>query len=217
MTPSLCLITSVIKTPSLPLSYTSTRSVFTHEERYIQTLKTIESVKNKIPGVIICLVECSDLDKDQVAKITSAVDYFLNIFDDTELRSKVYSPSKSMGEGTMTIAALDYINARQIEYNSFYKISGRYWLNDSFSPYDYPIFVKSNEIGHGIPTTLYKLNNDSVDAFHKFLLEKYSDMKNCKGYELIFAEFIMQLPNVMFVPTLGVSGYVSVDNVFYSS
>ena len=150
-------------------------------------------------------------------KITSVVDYFLNIFDDTELRSMVYSPSKSMGEGTMTIAALDYIKARRIEYNSFYKISGRYWLNDLFRPYDYPIFVKSTENGDGIPTTLYKLNNDSVNAFHKFLLEKYYDMKNCRGYELIFAEFIMQLPNVTFVPTLGVSGHVSVDNVFYSS
>lgn len=208
----LCLITSVIKTPSLPLSYTDTRSVFTPEERYSQTLNTIESVRNKIPGVIICLVECSDLDKYQVVKLTSHVDYFLNIFDDTELRSRVYSPSKSMGEGTMTIAALNYIRERDIKYTSFYKISGRYSLADSFILDESPIIVRPIGGNRGnISTLFFKLNKESVHDFYTFLVNHESDMRNCKGYEVLFAEFISSRDLVKFTDTLGVSGYVSVD------
>lgn len=209
---ALCLITSVIKTPPLPLSYTNTRSVFTPEERYNQTINTIESVRNKIPGVIICLVECSDIDPQHLLEITSRVDYFLNIFDNAELRTRVYSPSKSMGEGTMTIAALNYIREQSIQYTSFYKLSGRYSLADSFIPEEHPLVVKpiSGNI-HNVSTLFFKLNKESVQDFYTFLVSHESDMKNCKGYEVLFAEFISSRDLVKFTDTLGVSGYVSVD------
>ena len=41
---NLVLITSVINTPKKPLSYSKIRSVFTREERFEQTKKTIESI-----------------------------------------------------------------------------------------------------------------------------------------------------------------------------
>ena len=46
---NLILITSVICTTNKPLSYTNNRSVYSHEERFEQTKKTIETVKEKIP------------------------------------------------------------------------------------------------------------------------------------------------------------------------
>ena len=46
---NLILITSVICITNKPLSYTKTRSVFTHEERFEQTLKTIQTIRDKIP------------------------------------------------------------------------------------------------------------------------------------------------------------------------
>ena len=48
---NLVLITSVIKTPNKPLSYINTRSIYTHEERFEQTKKTIQSIREKIPNV----------------------------------------------------------------------------------------------------------------------------------------------------------------------
>ena len=58
---NLVLITSVINIPNIPLSYTNIRSVYTCEERFIQTQKTIESLRRMIPDLEILLVECSDL------------------------------------------------------------------------------------------------------------------------------------------------------------
>jgi hypothetical protein len=42
---NLVFISSIINTPNIPLSYTNVRSVFSHEERFIQTKKTIETIK----------------------------------------------------------------------------------------------------------------------------------------------------------------------------
>ena len=62
---NLVLITSIIATPNIPLSYTPTRSVFTHNERFEQTKYTIQSIKEKIPNAKIFIVECSFLTEEQ--------------------------------------------------------------------------------------------------------------------------------------------------------
>ena len=60
---NLVLITSVVCTPNIPLSYINTRSCYTHDERFEQTKKTIKTIKEKIPNLKIFIVECSDLHK----------------------------------------------------------------------------------------------------------------------------------------------------------
>ena len=59
---NLVLITSVINTPNTPLSYTNTRSVFSRQDRFEQTKKTIKSVREKLSNskIIICLLYTSD-------------------------------------------------------------------------------------------------------------------------------------------------------------
>ena len=74
---NLVLITSVIAISDKPLSYTKTRSVYSTEDRYNQTLKTIDSV-NKIPNKIVIFIETSDIPKDMEGKIKSLVDYYIN-------------------------------------------------------------------------------------------------------------------------------------------
>jgi RecG-like helicase len=78
---NITLITSVIDTPNIPLSYTPTRSVFTKEIRFEQLKKTISTIREKIPDNRIILIECSLLSEDERQYLTNAVDYFLNIYD----------------------------------------------------------------------------------------------------------------------------------------
>ena len=70
---NLVLITSVIKTPDIPLSYSRTRSVFNHDERFNQTIKTIETIKKYIPNSKILIVECSDLNDSQESYLKKIV------------------------------------------------------------------------------------------------------------------------------------------------
>ena len=136
---NLVLITSVICTPNTPLSYIDTRSVFTHDERFIQTKKTIETVKEKIPNSKIFIVECSELNEEQTDYFTKNSDYFLNLFNDAEKCANVYGTSKALGEGTMTIEAIHYIIQNDIQFDNLFKISGRYWLSDNFNYINFDI------------------------------------------------------------------------------
>ena len=54
---NLVMIASAICTNNLPLDYTHTRSFFSHEERYKQSLETIKKIKEKIPNVYIVFIE----------------------------------------------------------------------------------------------------------------------------------------------------------------
>lgn len=62
---NIILITSVINTPNKPLSYSKTRSVYNRNERFEQTKKTIQSVKEKLPNIKIMIVECTDFNDNE--------------------------------------------------------------------------------------------------------------------------------------------------------
>jgi len=74
---NLILITSVINTPNTPLSYTNTRSVFSRQDRFEQTKKTIKSVREKLSNSKIIIVECSDFNEEENNYFKENCDYKL--------------------------------------------------------------------------------------------------------------------------------------------
>ncbi len=120
-------ITSVIYHKQKALSYASTRSVYSPEERYAQTLATIRSIREKIPGArIVCIeagLEAAPFDlKNQVDEYVYVGDRFL-------VRRACDSSLKSLGEVSMLLAAGSKLpRARQ-----YWKISGRYVLTHEFN------------------------------------------------------------------------------------
>lgn len=219
---NIVLITSVINTPNLPLSYTNNRSVYSKSERFEQTKKTIALIKEKIPNCLLFLIECSQLNVEERDFLISNVDIFVNIFDTENmlLINDIYSRSKSLGEGTMTIHALQYLKEKNIDYKNLFKISGRYWLTNNF---DYNNFDNENIVVKYIDgninnciTSLYKLPKKNIDEFLAFLLDNLHLMKKCIGYEILFALFLKNKPNIISLNTIGISGLIAVSNDFYN-
>lgn len=219
---NLVLITSIIDPPQKPLSYTNTRSVYTKNERFNQTKKTISSIKEKIPNLKIFIIECSQLDEEETSYFIENSDYFLNLYSNEQIRSNIYSISKSLGEGTMTIAALNFIIKNNIDYKNLIKISGRYWLSENF---DYLHFNNDNIVVKYIEgniinvfTALYKLPKNIVNEFFNFLKNSFDDMVNCIGYENLFGKFIATLNNrnITVLENIGLQGFVSISNEFYN-
>jgi hypothetical protein len=215
---SLILITSIIDTPTKPLSYTPTRSVYSKSERFDQTKQTIQSIKNYIPNSIIVLVEYSKLSEEEHEYFVNNVDHFINIYTDTKFSRKddLHSIYKSQCEGTMTEYALKYIINNNINYEMFYKISGRYWINEHF---EYKLWNTSDSIIHKIGgsndnvlTALYKLNKEHTSKWFIFLKTIASSYYSTYGYEQIFAIFLNYINwvNVSHIDTAGVSGRISV-------
>jgi hypothetical protein len=215
---NIIFITSIIHTPNIPLSYTNTRSVYNHMERFEQLKNTITSVRNKIPNNKIFIVECSPLDDVEKDYLVENSDIFLNLYDlnDQNIINNVYSLSKSLGEGTLTIHALKYLIENNIMFDSFYKLSGRYWLSSHFNYENFnndTIVVKkiNNDINNLI-TSLYKLPKKNVPKWLDFLLNSMHEMQQCIGAEVLFARFINSIKDdeKIYLEKIGVSGNIAV-------
>jgi hypothetical protein len=116
-------------------------SVYKPEERVEQTLKTIESVRQKIPNSYICLTDCGipGLEGELKDKLISVVDTFVDFGKDTNVnwiseniqhQDTVKNLTELMVAGKFFKLAKDnnwFQNCQRI-----FKVSGRYWLTDKF-------------------------------------------------------------------------------------
>lgn len=214
---NIIFVSSVIHTPNIPFSYIDTRSIYNSKERFEQTKKTLDSIK-KIPNSIIFIVECSPLENEEKEYLINYSDIFVNLYElnDTNINNNVYSLSKSLGEGTLTIYALNYLIRNNIQFDNFYKLSGRYWLNSNFNyelfNNDKIVVKKINNDINNLVTILYKLPKVLINEWLCFLLNSTYDMNNCIGAEVLFAKFINSTQyEKIFIEKIGVSGNVAVS------
>lgn len=214
---NIVLITSIINTPNTPLSYSNIRSVFTRNERFEQTKKTIQSVKKYITNSIIILVDCTLFTNDESDYLQKECDFILNLWENKSVHPYIFGTSKSLGEGIMTIEALKYINNLNIDFEYLYKISGRYWLNNKYNlqTINNNVFKTINGSKDNIFTALYKINKDISYKLLEFLINNIESMKKCIGYEILFSQFVNNI-NVQFVNNIGLSGFVTVCGTEYN-
>lgn len=211
---NIVLITSVINTPNRPLSYTKIRSVFLRNERFEQTKETIYSIQKYLPDSKIIMVECSNLTEEEN-------DFFnkhcklLNLWNKPEVHSSIFGVSKSLGEGTLMIHALKYLFENKVNFDSLYKLSGRYTINGNFKNdvTENNIFKPINRDISNVSTVLYKIDYNNAKLLLQFLENNVSLMERCIGYENLIAMFVKKLPNKNYVDTIGASGVIAVDTL----
>ncbi len=213
------LITSVINTGTNAWSYTNVRSTYTPQQRFEQTLRTIESIRNLTDGSRIILVECSNLDNNMEEKLKSCVDIYFQLYDDLNVRAAcLNSDKKGYGELLQTKYVSEYLLNTNMSYRRLFKISGRYFLNDSFRK---EMFSDSefafrdpfpNSINH--PTVLYSVPHPLLGHYLQAINESHEEFK--AGTHQMFEISLPTKCNPRTtVKTCGVSGLVAVDNSFY--
>ena len=140
------------------------------------------------------MVEFSELTTEEERYFKENVDYFLNIYEiDRSYSRLIHGYSKSMGEGNMTIFALNYILQNNIEFDCFYKISGRYWLDEIFNHETYENNLESLVDYKSMFTFFYKLSNKNTHLWLEYLKNSNNDFENCIGYEQIFGKFVYDM------------------------
>lgn len=217
---NLVLITSIINIVNNPFSYSKTRSFCNSTQRFDDTIKTIDSVRKYIPDSQIVFIDCSFLSPEQESIIKSKVDYFLNYYYNLYVRKNVQSSNKALGEGTLTIKAIEFIITRKLNFSNFFKISGRYWLNENFNFSDFDndkIMIRYIHNNYNtISTVLYKFPSILMLQQLKQYLENVSYGEN-DGYEVLFATFInntFEKERIQNKEKIGINGYISVDGTF---
>jgi hypothetical protein len=125
-------------------------SAYDEQQRFEQTLKTIECVKEKVPNSYIVLFECSSkpIDEKQKDILKEKVDLFLEfynepvlklLYENIEQRPELITYGKSLLETRGLLNTLYTIKKHNLFSDSqrVFKLTGRYLLNEYFDIKDY--------------------------------------------------------------------------------
>lgn len=205
------LITSVLQ----PIN---DRTIFPYEDRATQTIKTIETIRSKIPGGYIVMIEGGKINQYHAETFLNVVDY-LFVTDVSHL-------TKSPGEGTLLYRYLTSDHFKLLgNVETVSKISGRYYLNDNFKweslPLNKTIIAKVTKGWMGKPlynTRYYRIPNkhlqNFVDGLHRYLtsndaIKSWPDIEHCFYHHDIIVHDEIYCPKV-----LGVCGLLTGSNEF---
>lgn len=203
---NLIIITSVINTSKNPLDYTKVRSVYSQQERYEQTIKTIESC-SKIKDKEIIFIETSKISENQEEEIKKKVDYYYNFLENDEIKNVIDGASKGSAESTQIWEGLKNINIE--DYDNIIKISGRYWFSDDFEYENYnnnENIFKEGPNKSALATVMYKINKKDYELYRTTLNHSKD---NNEMLEKNFVKFFLN--KYITLPKIGVEGNVSVD------
>ena len=122
---------------------------------------------------------------------------------------------------------LNYILQNKIDFDCFYKISGRYWLDENFNYETYEnnlIFRVNNNL---VATVFYKLSNKHTHMWLEYLKNSNNEFEKCTCYETIFGKFVYDIiylkddnkvsqDLIKINNKQGISGYVTVCGTYIS-
>jgi hypothetical protein len=212
------LITSKIYVSDKIFSYSKNRSLYTSEGRFEQTIKTILTIKEKIPDYFIVLFDNSNFTEEEGFLLNKSVDCFINITNDSILNYYTNDCEyKYLADLCQQINSYYYFfklidNTKII---NFFKLSGRYYLNDEFNYNIFNnncnIFKKNMNITDRdyYYTSFFKISNNFLqDYFFKliYIFEnkgKYFDL----DLEVIYGKCL--LDHMTVVDKLGVTQLIS--------
>jgi hypothetical protein len=204
--PYIFLITSTIRTSENPLSYARTRSVFSAEQRLEQTLRSIESVRAKVPEALIVLLENSALSAREASVLREAADWFVSFAQDARAVEVRDGPFKGAGELCMLLWIQDIV--RHFDYEKIFKLSGRYWLTDRFCLQDFPCDKFGFLMRDGaFSTRLYSVPKSLEAAYRQQLEKTFVAAQKGATIEALIMHGVPQ-DKIHLLEHLGVCGYI---------
>jgi hypothetical protein len=218
---NIVIITSKIYVSNNEFSYTKNRSIYTKDERYDDTMITINSVKEKIKDSYVILFDNSLFSQDEYNNLKNSVDCFINITNDDDLNFYTNKfKYKAFSEMFQLIKCYEYflskINKKHIK--NIFKISGRYYLNDDFDYNNFDnndnIFKRNNDLNEMkyYYTSFYKISVDFCDEYFKLLNKTFQNKD--RYLEMNLEEIIPEIINYNFkeIDCLGLTQKIAVWN-----
>ena len=193
------------------------QSVYTPEERFEQTLKTIESIKERIPGAIIVMADSSvpGVDDDTKKRLSEQVDYFLDFSKDNIVNGLKTIAHKDTSQNLTELVVLNKAfkiikdNKWFDDCDRVFKMSARYWLDERF---DIARYHESDALGKYVLTKrmLSQFSKDVTGQSLQHMLRVYSfDGKLLDD----FIDRLKQMTTHMQDRVNG-GGYIDVEHLF---
>jgi hypothetical protein len=160
-------------------------SAFKTEERFQQTLDTLQSIKDKVPDAYILIYEASEtpIKQEYKDKFVEQSDLFIECGDDPYMRSLYENlhrdPDKfTFVKSMLECRCLEIVLTHMMEHNIFndatrvFKLSGRYKLNEYFDIDDYKTRFLTNK---------YVMKYYDYEERFEDIENIYSLLYGCKG------------------------------------
>ena len=219
---NIILITSKILVSRNIFSYISIRSIYSIENRYKQTIETINTIRKNIPDVCIFLIDNSNFENGYIYmhnELNNLCDVFINPLHDSELYYYTnVNKYKSVAEGYQIMYFLDIFNQLNIKYDHFFKISGRYYLNDSFNYDNYKTndIIFSNDRKLNVLyyyTCFYMIPYSKINLYIYAYKIIYNNIKNIELIEQnieYVLPMLIKLENIRLIDNLGVTQRIAI-------
>lgn len=159
-------------------------SRFNTEQRFYQTLQTIQSIKEKAPDSYICLFECSHKSIPQEYKdiLKTRVNLFLEFYNESGFQTLYENFSnkpelirfgKSLLETRGILNCLYYIQKENLftDVERIFKITGRYTLNQNFNIQDYCTRFLENKYVAKIYNYLSSEQEEDLENIYAYLYQ----------------------------------------------
>ncbi len=189
-------------------------SVFSSNERFIQTLNTINSIRSKEEKSYIIFCENTPISIEMKNQLIEKVDTFIDSYNDRfnipETSIFDYNSGKSTGESYQMLVILSFLS--EMEYTKCFKISGRYFLTDEFDSSNFKENkLNFREFDYGykcFSTVLYSFSKSNEHTLRNFFINY---LNNTRPHDLEIS--IYKLKNdysdeVNTLSQLGVSGKI---------
>lgn len=154
------IVTSIVEISDAPLDWSAVRSIYSHQQRFEQTLETIESIRKHLPDTEIILAECSR-PSSYMDELQKRVDVFINTYPNDLIRNGI---NKSVCEAQLLLYVFDRVDLSV--YDNIFKMTGRYLLLDTF---DQSKWLHDNPAA--CVTTHYSNNINPGDCMHTFFFK----------------------------------------------
>ena len=188
-------------------------SCFSGEQRFFQIIKSIESVHKKVPNCFIVLLETGSATSEEKEVLSKLVHLYMTV--------NVTTLIKSMGEATMIHKFLSssWFQENKGRFSTFSKLSGRYFLTDSFDFSKYPndkIFIRFRWGGESeglFETRYYRIPVSKIDSYthnlYNLLTNHAYVFKFLDVEHLYFLLNFFPLEETIHDQTIGLAGWVT--------
>jgi hypothetical protein len=188
------IVTSKIYVSNNSFSYTNTISIYTTAERFMQTMNTINSIKQYIPNSFIILFDNSVFENtDYFDQIKDNVDIFLNITDNYLLNYYTDDCEFKAFAEISQILEIYKILFTKFDFNNinqFFKITGRYVINNQFDFNQYNNTKNIIKKNYNVTdrnywyTCFYKINKNFIDTYFERLKNILKDKNKYVNMDL---------------------------------
>lgn len=200
---------------------------FSVEERFLQTLDTIKSIKKNFPNSFCLLIEGSILNEKHKNKLSEYYDYILEFGNNESILPYIKAENIGHGEQKLLEKGIEYLQSYILPYYSteyIFKLGARYYLSNKFNikNYDknkYNFYEEFNNNGESLQvytTGLYSIPINKLEEFKVILQNVHNHLSiDTNMIEKYFYEHIPK-ESVNILKELGLEGRLNYNGNFFS-